>query len=240
MDHSLQLQLRLTFLLFGGWGSRVLFEENFSTSLDIAGHVYHSQLYCDWPNGVAVNKQSSYSTEFITGKWGILAGTEAITKKALVSSADYCAFNHTSSIYAEGFALLSKERFDPTMLTASLTAKVNPVQGSFVGVTLINNENDYREIAFNWYQPDKLGIFLYAPCRLQLLKDIPAGKHTISIKHNDYGWEYLLNGESLHFEPHTPDSLLLKNPRVGVYIVNEKKDGSIVSGNLYNVKVTQG
>lgn len=121
-----------------------------------------------------------------------------------------------------------------------MTAEVDPRPGSFVGVSLINNENDYREIAFNWYHPDKLGVFLYAPCRLQLLQDISPGKHTLAITHIATGWEYLVDGVVVHFEPHTPDSILLKNPRVGIYIVNEKKDGSVVSGNLYNVKVTQG
>lgn len=217
-----------------------MFEEDFSHPLDIAGHVYHSQLYCDLANGVASNKQSSYSTDFITGKWGVLAGAESITKKALEYHGDKYHFNHISSIYAEGFALLSKERFDPKNLTASMTAEVDAIPGSFVGVSLINNENDYREIAFNWYHQDKLGIFLYAPCRLQLLMDVSPGKHTLAITHLNTGWEYLVDGTVIHFEPHTPDSILLKNPRVGVYIVNEKKDGSIVSGNLYNVKVTQG
>lgn len=226
----------------GGRNSSVVFEEGFDKPLDLAGHVYHSQLYCDYPTGTAVNKQSSYSTEYITGKWGILAGTEAITNKALEYQGDRHHFQHTSSIYAEGFALLSKERFElGEKLTATLDADLAPVHGSFIGVSLINNENDYREVALNQYYPDKLGVFLYAPCRLQLLKDVPLnGRYVLSISHTASGWEYLVNGEVIHFEPHTPDSILLKNPRVGIYIVNEKKDGSIVSGNLYDVKVTQG
>ena len=215
---------------------KLLFSETFETEPLIQGNVYHSPLVCNGQN--AKDKATAVAVDRITGKWGVLSGSEPLVKAACTYNGKL-AFKHAGTKWAEGFALLSKDRFDKSVatLTASVYIQLEPEQGAFAGITLLNNENDYRELALVW-NDGYLGAYLYAPCRIQGLTALAAGEHLLQLTHTPTGWHYAVDGNELHFEPHTEDSMLLQDPRVALYIVNIMLTGLLVSGTARDLKVT--
>lgn len=82
-----------------------------------------------------------------------------------------------------------------------------------------------------------LGVFLYAPCTIKHLQNVQPVEQKLGIKYTETGWKYYLNDVEIYHETHTEDSILLKDPRVAMYIVNVRKDGSMVRGYFRDLNV---
>jgi hypothetical protein len=122
------------------------------------------------------------------------------------------------STYTPG-AILAWETFEPSEpLRVEAPVFLEKREGAWVGITLIQDESDYREISLQW-DKGKLFVELYAPCYSQRLVEVSEGVRNLALEYDKHsGWTYEVDGEKVHFEP--IDNLgarLIGKPRVGVY-----------------------
>lgn len=120
--------------------------------------------------------------------------------------------------YSAG-AVLAWPTFDHTRPTrVSAAVDVAQADGAWVGLTLIQDESDYREIALEWHG-DQLWVELYAPCYAKRLERVEPGPRVLTLEYvPDQGWWYVVDGDDVHFEPITNlGAALVGPPRVGIY-----------------------
>lgn len=123
---------------------------------------------------------------------------------------------------AGGWALLSEATFDhakPLRLTG--VVDLAPDAGAWLGLTLIQDESDYREIAL-YESGGSLRVGLWAPCYVQDLAAVPSGPRALALTwHPTDGWAFEVDGVTIHREPiDHAGAALVGRPRVGVYAVN--------------------
>ena len=116
-------------------------------------------------------------------------------------------------------AVLGWPTFDHTKpIRVSAVVDVEQSRGSWVGITLIQDETDYREIALEWYA-DGLWVELYAPCFSQRLARVDHGPRELTLEYlPSEGWRYLVDDQLIYFEPMSNlGAGLVGDPRVGIY-----------------------
>lgn len=184
-------------------------------ALDVDGWVRHGGLVC---NGSAADPDLPERNARVTGRWGAINGAAVQRALSVVDGKlriDYP--NHTV-----GFAILSREKFAHTE-TWSLSGIVDLEHhdGAWIGLTLVADESDYREIALRW-DGDSLGVWVYAPCHAYRIAELVPGPRKLELVHRPGdGWEYRVDGHLLHYEPMTNLGAALAAPaRVGLYVVN--------------------
>jgi hypothetical protein len=125
--------------------------------------------------------------------------------------------------YTSG-AVLARKTFDPARpLRVSAAIELEQAEGAWVGLTLIQDESDYREISLRW-EDGRLFVDLYAPCFLQRLVEVEPGARHLALEHlPGEGWRYVVDGAEVHFEVigHR-GAELVGRPRVGVYWTTHK------------------
>jgi hypothetical protein len=128
------------------------------------------------------------------------------------------------SSLGSGYAL-AFQTFDRTKpLQAKAVVDILPAEGSWVGLTLIHNETDYREISLEWYA-DGLYVEVYAPCwaKQRVAKVSPGGRELVLTYEPAKGWRYAVDGVEVYFEPiDNLNAELVGDPRVGIFWKNHK------------------
>lgn len=123
------------------------------------------------------------------------------------------------------YAVLSWQTFDHTKpLRLSGTVDLTPDPGTWLGLTLLHSENDYREIVIR-EDNGKLFAFLYAPCYLQRLVEVPLGERKLEIEYDPKkGWDYIVDDVVIFSEPLDYNGARLTGDvRVGIYVVSQWK-----------------
>lgn len=142
--------------------------------------------------------------------------------------------------YSAG-AILGWPTFDRTR-QLRLTAVVDLVQSeaSWVGLTLIQDESDYREIALEWYG-DGLWVELYAPCYAQRLARVEPGPRQLTLQYEPgVGWRYIVDDVEVHFEPmNHRNAQLAGDPRAGIYWHVHRRQAGPVEATVGPLKVEQ-
>jgi hypothetical protein len=144
--------------------------------------------------------------------------------------------------FGAGYAL-SHQTFDRRkVLQISAKVDVSPANGSWVGLTLIHNETDYREIAVEWYE-DGLWLEVYAPCwAKQRIAKVAAGARDLTLTYEPgVGWRYVVDGVELYFEPiGNLGAELVGDPRAGIYWNNHRDRWGPVNATVGAVTVLAG
>lgn len=121
-----------------------------------------------------------------------------------------------------GWAMLNGTTFDhtePVRLTGLVD--LTPDDGAWLGLTLIQDESDYREIAL-YEDRGALRVGLWAPCYVRDLGAVVLGPRLLGLEYRPgVAWLYSLDGVLLHTEPvDFMGAALIGRPRVGIYAVN--------------------
>jgi len=124
---------------------------------------------------------------------------------------------------AMGFAMLSAARFDNTKkLVLETSVLLQHDQGSWLGVTFINGEGDYRELAVYWDGAVRVGI--WRPCELTRLPAAVVQDEAITLRleyRPNIGWKFYADNVLVHEESiEYLNAALVGPPAVGLYIVN--------------------
>ncbi len=116
-------------------------------------------------------------------------------------------------------AVLGWQTFDHTQpIRVEAPVTLEPREGAWIGLTLIQDESDYREISLQWDR-GRLYVELYAPCFSQRLAEVAPGERLLSLAYDpDLGWTYSVDGKVVHVEPidHL-GAALVGSARVGIY-----------------------
>jgi hypothetical protein len=196
--------------------------------LKVGGWVRHSMLQCG--GRLADPNQMATGSFFPAGSRWALFGNAA----GSLTAADGVLHVDSLQSMGGGFAMLSAQTFDHSKaLSISTLVDLKEDRGSWLGITLIQDESDYRELSLRW-DGGVLYADLYAPCFVQRLGALQAGPHRITLEYHPVnGWSYLVDGVLLLVEP--LDHLganLVGDPRAGIYIVNVEVEGAGLTSGL--------
>lgn len=123
---------------------------------------------------------------------------------------------------AGGWAMLGGTTFDPdTPLRLTGLVDLQPDDGAWLGLTLIQDESDYREIAL-YEDRGALRVGLWAPCYVRDLGPVALGPRLLALEYRPGdAWLYRVDGVLLHTElVGYMGAALIGRPRVGIYAVN--------------------
>lgn len=124
-----------------------------------------------------------------------------------------------------GWALNSYRSFDPTRpIRLSGTVDLQVDAGAWVGLALIVDEADYREIVV-YEQNGSLRAGIWAPCHIRPLVPVATGPRRIRLEYTPppalICWRYFIDDALLAEERCDSDGAPLRAPaRAGLYIVN--------------------
>jgi hypothetical protein len=116
-------------------------------------------------------------------------------------------------------AVLGWQTFDHTKpLRVEAPVTLEQREGAWIGLTLIQDESDYREISLQWDR-GRLYVELYAPCYAKRLAEVEPGERLLSLAYDPAaGWTYSVDQSVVHFEPiDNLGATLVGSARVGIY-----------------------
>jgi hypothetical protein len=131
----------------------------------------------------------------------------------------------TSNQFNGGWALNSYASFDAQRpLRLSGTIALQPDRGAWIGLALIVDEADYREIAL-YEQGGALHAGIWAPCYIRPLAPVAAGERRVTLEYTpppaEICWRFYVDQTLLAEERCDRDGAPLRaRPRVGLYVVN--------------------
>ncbi len=136
-----------------------------------------------------------------------------------------------------GWAMNSYAAFDPARpLRLSGTVALQPDSGAWLGLALIVDESDYRELAL--YENAGAGhVGIWAPCHLRPLGAVPAGARRLSLVYTPPPavtcWRYYVDDQLRYEEACAHDGAPLRGrPRVGLYVVNVRAEVEANNGQV--------
>lgn len=211
----------------GGTGWRQVWGETWQTFAP-GGWVRHSLLNC---NGGTVDPDKAPENSFAAGAaWSVFGN--------VMGSLDVRdgALHIDSHQHAGGYALLSG-RIWPTdrPLAVQATVQLRPDPGAWLGLTLIADETDYRELAL-YEVGGRISAGVWHPCKIDwgVAADLQDGPRTLRLEYTPAGpvcWRHYVDGTLVASERCSVPGAPLVNPaRVGLYVVNLRAEGLRVPG----------
>lgn len=146
------------------------------------------------------------------------------------------ALNIQSYQHGGGYALLTGRTW-PTdrPLAVQATVTLQPDPGAWLGLALIADETDYRELAL-YEVGGRISAGVWHPCKVDwgVAADLPAGPRTLRLEYTpgaDICWRHYVDGVLVVAERCSVPGAPLVNPaRVGLYVVNLRAEGQRIPG----------
>lgn len=191
----------------------------------LGGWVQHNAIRCGGqadPDQVAPGSFSAGAT------WSPFGQVEGLS---FTSS----GFTVDDTQHGAGWALLSHQAHDhrkPLRLAGVLQLQPDP--GAWLGLTLIGDESDYRELAL-YESGGQLRVGLWAPCYWRDLQAVGPGPRRLALAWTPgSGWAYELDGKVIATEAADHLGAALVQPaRAGLYVVNiGAESGRLPSGRI--------
>lgn len=196
--------------------------------LVLGGRVRHSVLNC--AGGVADPDQPPKAVFANGAAWSAPVGVigTAQTRDG--------ALHIDSPQQAGGYALLSGRTW-PTdrPLAVQATVTLQPDPGAWLGLALIADETDYRELAL-YEVGGRISAGVWHPCKADwgVAADLPAGPRTLRLEYTpgaDICWRHYVDGTLVASERcSVPGAPLINPARVGLYVVNLRAEGQRIPG----------
>lgn len=139
-----------------------------------------------------------------------------------------------------GGFLLSNESWDKSRKPlAEANVVVHPIEGNWLGLTLLQDENDYREIVLT-YTMSTWYVALYAPCYATIIGTVDKGNVKLGLLYDEeVGWTYLVDDKVFATEDISyRNAKLVANPAVGLYFLNNAPDGGPVHVEVEDVSIS--
>lgn len=196
--------------------------------LVLGGRVRHSVLNC--AGGVADPDQPPKAVFANGAAWSAPVGVigTAQTRDG--------ALHIDSPQQAGGYALLSGRTW-PTdrPLAVQATVTLQPDPGAWLGLALIADETDYRELAL-YEVGGRISAGVWHPCKVDwgVAADLPAEPRTLRLEYTpgaDICWRHYVDGTLVASERcSVPGAPLINPARVGLYVVNLRAEGQRIPG----------
>lgn len=207
------------------WKEVYRFEWTASTTF--GGWVGHNMLQCDGPTDP--DKRAG-GTSGPVADWAVLGsvvGTLQVKDGLLLIN----SYQHTN-----GYALLSHKVWDNTKpMAISTTVKVEADVNAWLGITIIADETDYRELAvYEWNGSMLVGV--WKPCTIEhSVGVLTSNTHSIRIEYtpppSDVCWTHYVDGNIVSTEKCSVLGSPLVGPaRVGIYVVNLQAESKNIPG----------
>lgn len=138
-----------------------------------------------------------------------------------------------------GYALLNPKQFPkdtPVVVETTIDLKDHP--GAWIGLALIQEESDYRELSFRWSN-GTMSSMLYAPCFLEVIREEKPGPKKVKIIYQpSTGFEFYVDGILIYFEPITNNGAEFVGPfYLGIYVVNVEAEAGLISPGIVEATV---
>lgn len=214
----------------GGQGWRQAWVEPWSEPVALGGWVRHSSLHC---RGGVTDPDLAPEGSFAAGvNWAAFNGPIGNL------SAHAGALHIDSRQDVAGYALLTNRTWPVDRpLAVQATVDLQPDNGAWLGLALISDETDYRELAlYTDYQvPGRASAGVWHPCMVEWgIGSWAPGPRTLRLEYTpgaEVCWRHYVDGALLAWERCDRPGAPLVNPaRVGLYIVNLLAEGQRVPG----------
>lgn len=196
--------------------------EDWATPLVTGGWVRHSGLNC---RGGTVDPDQPPEGSFAAGAaWAVFGGVSGNL------AAQGGALHIDSFQHAGGYALLTG-RIWPTdrPLAVQTTVDLRADPGAWLGITLIADETDYRELAV-YEHGGRLRAGVWHPCMVDWgVAELEPGPRTLRLEYTPRAvicWRHYVDGRMVRAERcDAPGAPLVSPARVGIYVVNLRAEG---------------
>lgn len=215
----------------GGKGWKQAWLEPWAAPLALGGWVRHSSLHC---NGGVVDPDLAPEGSFAAGVWSAYNGPIG-NLHAHAGQLHIDSFQH-----AGGYALLTTKTWPiDRSLAVQATVDLQPDNGAWIGLTLIADETDYRELALytDYATAGRISAGVWHPCLVEWgIGTWQPGPRTLRLEYTPGApvcWRHYVDGALLSTERcDVPGAPLVNPARVGVYIVNLLAEGQRMPGRV--------
>jgi hypothetical protein len=173
-------------------------------------------------------------------------------------------FHAVKGLYDDGHAILSKTTLDKSkyiVASADMRAYCSSgTAGCWAGIALINEESNYRGLYIGTQPGGHVQVQRLAPCNSQQTAITFAANtwQNLAVEYRgpQNGWSYYVNGQRISStaaldpagvenfvtngvelsQPNNTDTVLLANPRIGIY-TNTNQAGAYIEGGVKNINV---
>jgi hypothetical protein len=204
-----------------------IWREPWDEPLRLGGWVRHSALDCA---GGAADPDRPPESAFSTGAaWSVFGGVIGT-----LQTRDG-ALHIDSPQQAGGYALLS-DRTWPTdrPLAVQATVTLQPDPGAWLGLALIADESDYRELAL-YEAGGQIAAGVWHPCLIEWgVATVASGPRTLRLEYTPgeaVCWRHYIDGQMVSSERcSVPGAPLASPARAGLYVVNLRAEAQRIPG----------